>query len=98
MSLPKDSPAAYAIAAVAGEIITIEASFATDPSGPTTVDIRADGGGVLGPIDPATITKGGGASVPEFVPVSLPHHIIVRTEVTLVALVHLKDMYYREPD
>jgi hypothetical protein len=46
--LPKDSPAAYAIAAVAGKIITIGASFATDPSGPLTVDIRADGGGVLG--------------------------------------------------
>jgi hypothetical protein len=75
-SLPKDSPAAYAIAAVAGKIITIEASFATDPSGPATVDIRADGGGVLGSIDPTTITMGGGASVPEFVPLTLPHHKI----------------------
>jgi hypothetical protein len=62
-SLPKDSPAAYAIAAVAGKIITIGASFATDPSGPPTVDIRADGGGVLGSIDPTTITMGGGASL-----------------------------------
>lgn len=36
-SQPKDSPAVYAIAAVAGKIITIEASFATDPSGPESV-------------------------------------------------------------
>jgi hypothetical protein len=75
-SLPKDSPAAYAITAVANKIITIEASFTADPSGPATVDIRADGGGVLGSIDPTTIKMSGGASVPEFVALNLPHHKI----------------------
>jgi hypothetical protein len=74
--LPKDSPAAYAIAAVASKIVAIEASFATDPAGPVAVDIRAEGGGVLGPIDPTTIKLSGGTSVPDFVPLNLPHHRI----------------------
>jgi hypothetical protein len=75
-SLPKDSPAAYAIATTAGKIITIEASFATDVLGPATVDVRADGGGVLGSIDPTTITMGGGVSIPQSVTLNLPHHTI----------------------
>jgi hypothetical protein len=75
-SLPKDSPAAYAISTTAGKSLTIQASFATDPSGPATVDVRADGGGVLGSIDSTTITMVGGTSVPRFVPLSLPHHKI----------------------
>ena len=75
-SLPEDSPAAYAITAVAGKILAIEASFATDSAGPAAVDIRADGGGVLGPIDPTTIKMSGGTSVPDFVPLNLPHHKI----------------------
>src|SRR5258708_20975209 len=76
-TLPKSSPAAYSITAVAGKIITIQASFAADPGAPATVDVRADGGGVLGAIDPTTINISGGASVPEFVTLSLAHHQIV---------------------
>src|SRR3954452_4363204 len=75
-TLPKGSPVAYSIAAVAGKVITIQASFAADPKGPATVDVRADGGGVLGAIDPTTINFSGGASVPEFVTLSLAHHRI----------------------
>src|SRR5260221_5703394 len=75
-TLPKSSPAAYSITAVAGKIITIQASFAADPGAPATVDVRADGGGVLGAIDPTTINISGGASVPEFVTLSLAHHQI----------------------
>jgi len=75
-TLPKSSPVAYSITAVAGKIITIEASFAADPGAPATVDVRADGGGVLGAIDPTTINISGGASVPEFVALSLAHHQI----------------------
>ena len=75
-SLAKDSPAAYAIAGVAGKVITIEASFTTDSSEPAAVYVRADGGGVLGPIDPIAIQMNGGVSVPEFVTLNLsPHQI-----------------------
>jgi hypothetical protein len=71
---PKSSPVAYSITAVAGKIITIQASFATEV--PVTVDVRADGGGVLGAIDPTTINIIEGASVPQFVTLSLAHHQI----------------------
>src|SRR5437762_2668053 len=64
---PKSSPAAYSIRTVAGKIITIQASFATDPGGPATVEVRADGGGVLGAIDPTMININGGSSIPEFI-------------------------------
>src|SRR5260370_35489501 len=74
--LPKSSPAAYSITAVAGKIITIQANFAADPGAPAMVDVRADGGGVLGAIDPTTINISGGASVPEFVTLTLAHHQI----------------------
>ena len=73
-TLPKSSPVAYSITAVAGKIITIQASFAADPGAPAAIDVRADGGGVLGAIDPTTINIG--ASVPEFVTLSLAHHQI----------------------
>jgi hypothetical protein len=75
-TLAKSSPAAYSITAVAGKIITIQASFAADPGAPATVDVRADGGGVLGAIDPTTINISGGVSVPEFVTLTLAHHQI----------------------
>ena len=73
---PKSSPVAYSIAAVGGKIITIKARFATEPGTPATVEVRADGGGVLGAIDPTTIQVSGGASVPPFVTLSVPHHQI----------------------
>jgi hypothetical protein len=75
-TLSKSSPVAYSITAVAGKIITIQASFAGASGAPATVDVRADGGGVLGAIDPTTINISGGASVPEFVTLSLAHHQI----------------------
>jgi hypothetical protein len=75
-TLPKSSPAAYSITAVTGKIITIQASFAADPAGPAAVEVRADGGGVLGAIDPTTISVSEGVSVPPFVTLKLPHHQI----------------------
>jgi hypothetical protein len=75
-TLAKSSPVAYSISAVAGKIITIQASFAADPGTPATVDVRADGGGILGPIDPTTINLKGGVSAPEFVTLNLTHHQI----------------------
>jgi hypothetical protein len=74
-TVPQSSPAAYAITAVAGKVITIQASFAVNPGEPVTVDIRADGGGVLGAIDPTTLNVSG-ASGPQFVTLSLAHHRI----------------------
>jgi hypothetical protein len=75
-TLAKSSPVAYSITAVAGKIVTIQASFAADPGTPATVDVRADGGGILGAIDPTTINLKGGVSAPEFVTLSLTHHQI----------------------
>src|SRR3984893_7330145 len=75
-TVAKSSPVAYSITAGAGKIITIQASFAADPGAPATIDVRADGGGVLGAIDPTTINLQGGVSVPEFVTLSLEHHQI----------------------
>jgi hypothetical protein len=74
--LAKNSPVAYSMTAVAGKIITIQASFAADPGAPATAVVRADGGGILGAIDPTTINLQGGVSVPEFVTLSLEHHQI----------------------
>src|SRR5947209_7709860 len=53
--LAKSSPVAYAIAAVAGQIIPIQVSFTLGPGEPAAVEVRADGGGVLGAIDPVMI-------------------------------------------
>src|SRR3989441_8998316 len=39
-------------------------------------EIKADGGGVLGSIDPQTVTFTNGVSVPEFVSFELHHHTI----------------------
>src|SRR5260370_3503315 len=75
-TLPKSSPVAYSITALAGKIITIQASFAADPGAPATGDVRADGGGGLGAIEPTTIHISGGAACPEFVTPTLdPHQI-----------------------
>src|ERR1700758_1307509 len=75
-SLAKDSPTAYAIAGVAGKVITIQVSFTSDSSDPAAIYVRADGGGVLGPIDPIAIQMSGGVSVPGFVTLNLSHHKI----------------------
>ncbi len=75
-TLPKSSPAAYSIRAVVGKIITIQASFAADLGEPSTVEIRAEGGGILGPIKSTAINMRGGVSVPEFVTLELGNHRI----------------------
>jgi hypothetical protein len=43
-TLPKSSPVAYSITAVAGKIITIQASFATDPRVPRSTMISSSKG------------------------------------------------------
>ena len=58
-ALAQSSPAAYAITAVAAKVITIQASFAVSPDEPVTVDVRADGGGVLGACKTEVLRPGG---------------------------------------
>ena len=70
-----DSPAAYAIKETQGHKITIKAKFTIFPKS-AKAEIKADGGGVLGSIDPQIVTFTNGVSVPEFVSFELHHHTI----------------------
>jgi hypothetical protein len=74
-SLAADSPAAYAIKETQGNKITIKAKFTIFPKS-AKAEIKADGGGVLGAIDPQMVTFTNGVSVPEFVSFELNHHAI----------------------
>jgi hypothetical protein len=58
-TLAAQSPAAYAIAMVAGKTVTIRAKFSISAPTSQTVQVRANGGGILGTIDPATVTFAG---------------------------------------
>lgn len=75
-TLPSDSPAAYAIKETQGTIITIKAKFTVSSNSVTKAQVRARGGGVLGQLDPQTITLVNGVSVPEFVSFELRDHLI----------------------
>src|SRR3989441_8935797 len=74
-TLATDSLAAYAIKETQGNKITIKAKFTVFPKS-AKAEIKADGGGVLGSIDPQTVTFTNGVSVPEFVSFELHHHTI----------------------
>jgi hypothetical protein len=95
-SLAKDSPTAYAIAGVAGKVITIQVSFTSDSSDPAAIYVRADGGGVLGPIDPIAIQMSGGVSVPGFVTLNLSHHQIGASGILRQNIQW--DWFYKAPD
>ncbi len=73
---PEQSPAAYAIASTTGKTVTIQAKFVISDPTITQAQVRADGGGVLGAIDPFTVTFKNGVSDPDFVTLSLPHHTL----------------------
>lgn len=73
---PEQSPAAYAIAAVAGKVVTIQAKLVISDATVTRAQLRADGGGVLGAIDPVTVTFKNGTTSPDFVTLSLNHHTL----------------------
>ena len=75
-TLPADSPAAYAIKETQGRTITIKAKFTVSSNSVTQAQVRARGGGVLGQLDPQTITLANGVSVPEFVSFELRDHLI----------------------
>lgn len=74
-TLATDSPAAYTIKETQGKKIFIKVKFTSLPKN-ATAQVKADGGGVLGPIDPQPITLVNGVSVPEFVTFELKHHSI----------------------
>jgi len=71
-----DSPAAYAIKETKGHKITIKAKFTISPNSATRAEIKAEGGGVLGSLDPQVVAFAAGVSVPEFVSFELRHHTI----------------------
>lgn len=74
-TLATDSPAAYTIKETQGNKIIIKAKFTCFPKS-AKAEIRADGGGVLGSLDPQIVTFTNGVSVPEFVSFELSHHTI----------------------
>ena len=73
--LATDSPAAYAIKETQGKKITIKVQFTNFPKN-SKAEIRADGGGVLGAIDPQIVTFTNGVTAPTFVSLELKHHTI----------------------
>ena len=75
-TLPADSPAAYAIKETQGNKITIKARFTASSNNVTKAEIRARGGGVLGPLDAQIVSFAGGVSVPPLVSFELHHHMI----------------------
>lgn len=78
LTKPEESPAAYAVTRVANRAINIQAGFAaTGPAdAATSVQVKADGGGLLGPIDPFTVTFENGTSKPAYVTIPLNHHAL----------------------
>lgn len=68
---PEQSPAAYAIEETTGNPLTIKAKFLINSTEPTTVAVRANGGGVLGSLDSVQVKFINSVSVPEYVPFTL---------------------------
>jgi hypothetical protein len=84
---PEQSPAAYAIAQIKGKTVTIQAKLLISDPTVTQAQIKAEGGGVLGAIDPVTVKFKNGESDPDFVTLNLPHHTLPaggvnRTDIT----------------
>jgi len=82
LSSAADSPALYAISAVTGKAITIQAKFLVSDPAATTAQVKADGSGILGAIGPFTVTFANGVSNPEWVTISLPDHQLATTGIT----------------
>lgn len=75
MSKAEESPAAYAISRTSGKTVTLQASFAVNVEA-TSVQVKAEGGGVLGAIDPFTVSVKEGKSHPLYVTIPLNHHTL----------------------
>lgn len=63
-TLPDESPAAYAIDETRGQQVTVVAEFGSLSTFPVTVEVKADGGGVLGALPPEIVHLHGGPSGP----------------------------------
>jgi hypothetical protein len=79
---PEDAPAAYAIQETTGHTITIQARFAIGTASNVQMQMQALGGGILGAIDPITVTFRGGTSNPAFVTIPLNHQTIAAAGVS----------------
>ncbi|HZV74495.1 MAG TPA: LamG-like jellyroll fold domain-containing protein [Conexibacter sp.] len=73
---PEQSPAAYAIAATTGKTLTIQAKLVISDPTVAQAQLRAEGGGVLGAIDPVTVRFKNGTSDPDFVTLPLNHQTL----------------------
>lgn len=71
---PTASPAAYAIGSVTGKTIKIQASFTIDQKTPTSLQIQATGGGIMGAIPATTVNFVNGQSSPKMVTFDVPNH------------------------
>ncbi|MBF0167452.1 MAG: LamG domain-containing protein [Alphaproteobacteria bacterium] len=79
---PQESPAAYAKSSVSGSTITIMAKFTINTSDAVQLQIKADGGGILGAIDAVTVNFVNGVSSPQYVTLNLSHHLIATTGIS----------------
>ncbi len=78
-SSPQDAPAAYAIDQVRAGKVKIQAKLATAAKKKTSFQIRATGGGILGPIAPVTLTFERGALTPyEYATFELKGHQLAK--------------------
>lgn len=70
-TLPQQSPAAYSILDIGNNRVTIKVRFAVAPSNILQAEIKAQGGGILGDIDPMTVNFATGISTPEYIEIEL---------------------------
>lgn len=75
---PENSPVIYSIKKTKEKVISVWVNFFAFIlyKKAEFVEIKAEGGGVLGPIDPQAVQFHNGISVPDFVPFSLSHQKI----------------------
>jgi hypothetical protein len=79
-TLAAESPAAYAVSLVGGNVITIRARFVVTTAQPVQVQIRADGGGILGAIPEFTVSFVSGSSA--WTTINLPNHQLANAGVS----------------
>jgi hypothetical protein len=68
---PEQSLAAYTILDIDKNRVTIKVRFSVTPPNCTRVDIKAQGGGILGDVKPMTVNFGFGISSPEYIEIKL---------------------------
>jgi hypothetical protein len=71
MTTAAESLAAYSISEIARKTVSVKAKFAITSREPTSAQIKANAGGILGIIDPVTVNFVNGVSSPEWVTIPL---------------------------